>query len=606
MTGQTNRTVNRPKVAPEIPARLAEDAPARVVRKLDKDPAQADGWTWARDGETWTVTTPRDEVVTLVARDGVVATGEDARCSCLLAPRCLHLLAVVSRLELEGGAETESEFESESAAEPETVGAAETESETMAETVTVDDRQREAAARIAAATAELLERGALASGAVAQSQLLRATHACRLVGLHRLARAGLRTVQRVRDLRDASPSLPLSSLVIDVLDLLATGRTIASQTDVDVAHLGRARQAYAPLGALSVHGLCSEAIASSDGYAGVVSHVVDGDGRLWSVADVRGGGGSRIAGAYVGPIGLGSSITHRELARSRLLIQGATGSREGRLGSGAKVRAVTGGASSWNDEAVARLFRTPVAEQLDRVWTVVDPIDRRPRSAEPLLCARGQVLGASDDALWLGLTDDEPADPLVVRAVTSGDTGTDNLRALAQAPGMPIRMVGRIDPGRARTIRLLAVGPAEDDDAAVRLTLPDEWGTVCNIGLDRLQRAAIHGVAPQAHRIEETPAPDPFVALRRRLERVVMGGRGTLSSGVAVEVQREAQRLRQRMCPTGADLLRELTTQALDTGRAVDGRRLGADPDALARAWLAAALWERVAGLSLVQSSWTR
>lgn len=585
--------MSRPRISAEIPARLTDDAPARLTRKLDKDPTQADAWTWTQDGDTWTITTPRDETVTLVAHDGVVETMDDIRCSCLLAPRCLHLLAVVTRLELHAGEGPES-AEAEPEPEPDT------------EVVPVSDRQRDAARRIAAAASELLERGALASGAVAQAQLLRATHACRLVGLHRLARAGLRCVQRVRDVRDASPSLPLSALAIDVLDLLATSRTLVSQPEVDPAQLGRARQAYAPLGALSVHGLCSEPIASGEGYAGVVTHVVDAEGGLWSVADVRGGSASRITGAYAGAIGLGSSMSHRALVRSRLLIQGATGSREGRLGSGAKVRAVTGGASSWNDAPVADLFRVPLARQLERIWSVVDPIDRRPRAAEPLLCARAHVLGASDDALWFALTDEEQPEPIVVRGVTSGDIGTDNLRALAQAPGMPLRVVGRVDPARDRTVRLLAIGPAEDDDSAIRLTLPDEWGTVCNIGLDRLQRAAIEGVTPHPHRIEDVVSPDPFESLRRRLQRVVLGGRGTLSAGVAQEVSREAGRLRLRMCTTGADLLRDLATKALDTGRAVDGRRLGADPDALARAWVAAALWERVAALALVQSTWTR
>ena len=71
------------------------------------------------------------------------------------------------------------------------------------------------------------------------------------------------------------------------------------------------------------------------------------------------------------------------------------------------------------------------------------------------------------------------------------------------------------------------------------------------------------------------------------------------------QIEREAQQLRVRLCPTGADALQNLATQALDSGRALDGRRIEANADALARAWLAAALWERTAHQALVRASWT-
>jgi hypothetical protein len=81
-------------------ATLAEQAPARLVKKLDAEPRVAETWTWAADGDRWTVTTDRGEVVTLTGPR--LATPADLSCSCLLAPRCLHLLAVVAILPLSG------------------------------------------------------------------------------------------------------------------------------------------------------------------------------------------------------------------------------------------------------------------------------------------------------------------------------------------------------------------------------------------------------------------------------------------------------------------------------------------------------------------------
>lgn len=62
---------------------------------------------------------------------------------------------------------------------------------------------------------------------------------------------------------------------------------------------------------------------------------------------------------------------------------------------------------------------------------------------------------------------------------------TANLRRLATRPGLRVRVVGRIDPDRAATLRPLAVGPVPGTEATLRL--PPEWLDRADLGYDRLQ-----------------------------------------------------------------------------------------------------------------------
>jgi hypothetical protein len=575
--------MTRPRIDPSVVASFAEAAPKRVARKLDKDPGMADGWTWDEDDGTWQVTTDREETVTLHTTDGCVHEAEAIACTCLLAPRCLHVLAVITRLDLA----TEPAAPSADQALEETAEAPADEA--------LSTEQRDAVRSLWNAAAEVLERGARTAGAVPQAHILRATHACRLQGLYRIAQSGLRLVERIREFRNDGETPPVVALTTDLLDILGTARALSRGRASEHA-VGVARRRYTSAGSLALHGVATERIVSADGYAGVVTHFVDADGRAFSVADVRGGPASRAGGAYDGAIGMGATLAHRKAGRSRVLIQGATASAEGRLGSGAKVRAVEGGPSRWNDAVVGAMFDRSIRAQVEPQWTAADPLGPAP---DVLLFVTAQILGADDDALWMEIRGAEDP-PRTVRATIAGKP--DNLRVLAQATGLVARVVGRVDPRRPHTFALIACGPAPEHEDA--LVFPETWGATCNLGLDSLPRSAVRDLHANAPRFEAAPEPDPFLALRRRLHALAVGGRAALSPSAAPTVAREAAQLRRRLCASGADALERVSAAALDVGRAIDGRRLHADADTLAEAWLAACLWERTAREALIRDGW--
>jgi hypothetical protein len=85
----------RPRRAAGLLAAIEAAAPARIARRVKETPRLADGWAWTRvGGETAVVT---DDVTVRLAGDVVDAGG--VTCSCLLAPKCVHILAVISVLE---------------------------------------------------------------------------------------------------------------------------------------------------------------------------------------------------------------------------------------------------------------------------------------------------------------------------------------------------------------------------------------------------------------------------------------------------------------------------------------------------------------------------
>ena len=169
------------KIAPDLAASLLAQIPARLVKKLDADPAMAKKWTWRGN----VVETDKGERVTLEL-DGEVVRG--VACSCLLSPKCLHVAAVVSSLEPEEeGPRTSDLGPRPEGSEPEARG------------------PRPEARSAFATCAEILATGGDASGAFQQTELLRSIHACRTAGLHRLAAAQTRLLRSIRDLRADKP-----------------------------------------------------------------------------------------------------------------------------------------------------------------------------------------------------------------------------------------------------------------------------------------------------------------------------------------------------------------------------------------------------------------
>jgi hypothetical protein len=364
--------------------------------------------------------------------------------------------------------------------------------------------------------------------------------------------------------------------------------------------VGSARRLYAPVGNLRLRGLCVEPVIAP-GYAGVVTHLVDGDGRLWSLSDVLPADAARAVAAYEASATIGdASLSHRELCRAGLFVQGATGSADGRLGAGAGVRAVRAGSSEWRE--IASLWAEPLAAQVGRAF------DGRETDVAALLFARGQVVGADGDALVLAV-ENADAGVLPVRFVAPTDHEAlayrDNLRLLARAPGLRLTLVARVLAERSRTAALLAVGDEGEGSASgPRLRLPASWAGRCNLGLDRLSRSFLSSAEPEPVRVRADDPPDPLEALRRRVSRVAIGGRATLPPSVLEAVEREAALLERRLMPRGAAALRALATTACAAERDARGARRAGDADSFASAWVAVMRYERAASRVLRLASW--
>jgi hypothetical protein len=309
---------------------------------------------------------------------------------------------------------------------------------------------------------------------------------------------------------------------------------------------------------------------------------------MFSVSDVAPGDASRIAGAYRA---VTFSAPHVDLCRSGLFVNGATASADGRLGRGAGVEAVSARAVGWRDPPTRGLW-SPIAQQLDRHRAWRERVGERPAGWD-LLFLDANVEAVSERGIVISTAEG------VFEAVAPGDHEAlvyrQNLRLLARVQGLEMRAIGRLRLERPRTLELLAV-------SAVAMELPDTWCGRVNLGLDRL-------LATHMPRGEDSPAAelqqraDPLEPLRRRIRRVVLGGRATLPSEAFREIESDTAELRRQMLPTAATVLSELASAANATERDFSGQRWRPS-DAIATAWLRAAVYERATTAELARCSW--
>jgi hypothetical protein len=244
-------------------------------------------------------------------------------------------------------------------------------------------------------------------------------------------------------------------------------------------------------------------VVSGSGYAGVVVWVMDADGRVWSVSNVKPGGPERVRSAAQEAVALGEAgLTHQQLSRGGLVLSGGTANPDGRLGAGLKVRAVSAPGCPWSAEPLRSRFGAA-------------------REA-PLMLLDLTVAASTETALLAVDVDGTPL-RLLAPPTAPGTVFRDNLRLLAAAPGLRFLAVGRPSADSARTIELLAVGGGD-------LRLPDHLGGHADLGLDRLSAAFLIPSGPAPPFPPEIETVDPLSAFRRRLARVVSGGRRTLNS----------------------------------------------------------------------------
>ncbi|GAA3070178.1 SWIM zinc finger family protein [Streptosporangium carneum] len=506
-----------------------------------------------------------------------------------------------------------------------------------------------AAAEVREAAVAVLVAGVPGAGAVLQAELLRAAHTARLAGLPRAEAAALRVVRGLRAARERHDGHRLTDLASALRDLLLTSGRIAA-ADSDPALLGTTRRAYRQGEGLRVHGVCREPVISATGYGGVVTHLVAEDGRWFSVADVRPGGAARARGAGTATVTLGAAtVNHAQLARGGLLISGATISPEGRLGSGRGVRATPVAGLPWSQGPLAALFARTLAQAADA--RLSSDLWGDPQAAEeanrPVGCDL-VIVGAEGDRLLArelprsegpartesgtgNPADSEPGTgggevpgdgpfpprgPLIrlVAANPHPDLAhVENLRQLASRPGLRVRVIGRLDPDRAATMRPLAVGPVPGPGPTLRL--PAEWLGRADLGYDRLRGSHLPsrddcppnpGTESEGGTADADPvAGSPLWRVRRLVELAVSGGRRAVAeSARGGDSLAQSAPLRRAGFETAAELFVALTEEADRRARDVFGRLVDTEGDRYAWSWLAAAVHLTATERALVRASW--
>ncbi|MFF2013883.1 hypothetical protein ACFVWY_33130 [Streptomyces sp. NPDC058195] len=604
-----------PPVAPDVLADAVEQLSTRLRKKLDAAiPGCADQASTTADGAV-EVRFGEDATVTLrPGPSGTVTNREQAVCTCLLAPRCLHRAAVLGAAPLAdgeggaGGTATGPDAEPEKAAPP--TPAADV-TATPVTPATLSTEQIRAATALWDAAAEALSAGVTAGGAIVQAELLRAAHTARLAGLPRAEAAALRVVRSLRAARERSGGQRLSDLTGAFRELLAVTALLASGTAGTEA-AGSARRAYEQGGSLRVYGLCREPVLSATGYGGVATHLVGPNGAGYTVSDVRPGGLARAKGAGSASVALGGAVLdHAGLARGGLRIVGATVSADGRLGAGRGVSATPLRGVDWSEEPAAALFTRPVREAMAAVLADSAPETGGPGGAAPsLLGCDVEVIGAADDSVVVRVAGEGPLLRLRPAHPHPELPHAANLRRIAEHPGLALRVLGRPDLDRAATLLPLAAGPVPGASATLRL--PDAWKGRADLGYDRLQGE--HFPRPPAGPAAcgpVTAAPDPLAQaplwrVRRLLETGVAGGRRAVAeAGRGTDAASLFARLTRAGLGGAAHLAQALTTEAGRRPRDPFGRLTDPCADAYARAWLASAVHVAAAERSLLAASWS-
>ncbi|MFF5767200.1 hypothetical protein ACFY8F_32320 [Streptomyces tanashiensis] len=641
-----------PPVTPDVLADAVEQLSARLRKKLDAAIAGcADRAAAAADGS---VEVPFGEDATVTLRpgpSGAVTHADQAACTCLLAPRCLHRAAVLGAAPLvdgevdacgahdmladeAAGSGAGSDAGAGRGEDSPAGGPASTGSGQPVEASAGDPRRTTGTARdqagaesaappalttaqvraaeaLWAAAAEALSAGVTASGAVVQAELLRAAHTARLAGLPRAEAAALRVVRGLRAAREQSQGQRLGDLAEAFRELLAGAASLSSGS-ADAGVAGSARRVYEQGGSLRVYGLCREPVLSATGYAGVTTHLIGSDSAGYTVSDVRPGGLARVKGAGSASVALGGAVLdHAGLARGGLRIVGATVSADGRLGAGRGVSATPLRGVDWSEEPAAALFARPVREAMAAALAADAPGAGEPGgTATHLLGCDVEVLGAAGDSVVVRVSGEGPLLRLRPAHLHPELPHAANLRRIARYPGLALRVLGRPDLDRAATLRPLAVGPVPGASATLRL--PDGWKGRADLGYDRLQGEHFPGGtagSPASEPVATGPDPladAPLWRVRRLLESGVAGGRRAVAeAGRGTDSASLVTRLTRAGLGGAAHLAQALTAEAGRRPRDAFGRLTDASADGYARAWLASAVHLAAAERSLVAWSWS-
>ena len=510
-------SAGRPTVSPELIAAMIESTPDRVRRRLDRTPDVAEGWNWGPGEASWSVETG-GETVTLT--HGLITAVEQIDCTCLLSPRCFHVLACLTRLEVALGESRQAE-----GAEP-VASAAEDANEDLVEPA---EGQRRAAIELVASVTRLLRVGVANSGVVLQSDLLRAIHRGRAEGLYRLAALGLRVIAATGEIRSRAATADPERLAEDFADLLETSYHVLRKQPIAGFWIGTARRKQMPVSPRRLLGLFAEPVITRSGYAGAAVYFLGGDGRIYTASDVRPGDARRARDAYLGGIEIGPMVqSAKQLARGSYLGTDLTASADGRLGRGKGAQIVEQGPSSWQAEAIDERFRRPPSAQWDAAYAQSSlPADAR-EAAWDLVFLEGTVLGAAGPVLLFQPAADPRTIRLAIENESEGLCFRENLRMLSHAPGLRLRVIGRVNLSEPRMVSSLAVADAAaaQADDGPRLDIPESWGGRICLGFDEIQRHSLRNARGTAVILnaQVVPHEDPLGPLRRRWIATMLSG----------------------------------------------------------------------------------
>ncbi|MFF1743378.1 hypothetical protein [Streptomyces mirabilis] len=566
-----------PPVTAEVASAALDSLPTRLRKRADSTAAKAANWPVAVTDATVVVRVDDATTVTLTTTAGVVTSAEDAVCSCLLAPACLHRAAVLTLAPLA----EETDGPATTAVVPSDAGDS---APVPPETGVLDLTPPQSAAVHALRTAAtaVLAAGVTGSGAVHRATLLHAAHSARVAGLHRAAAAAVRVARRLSEAGTGDPAFRLPELASELAELLTVAVGLRRAPDPDL--IGAARRAYTANGSLRLHGLFTEPVVTASGYAGAVTYALAQDGRLHSLSDVAPGDADRARRAAGSAVPGGSALTLRELGdHGGAILTDPTVSPDGRIGGGGAVRSVRASGARWHEEPLDTLWRRSPADQVAAAlrWSA-EPADERDAGGD-LLFLTGTITGGGfavdgGPTVRLLAPDERPELPYV-----------ENLRLLAGAHGLALRLVARLAADRPSGVRALATAWQGTDGDPIR----------ADLGLRRLNRTHLPRTG-----VPSVPAPalpTELDLLRRAVDRAVAGGRAVTAAVADGELPR---RLAAVGLTTGAACARALVDTASDRRHDALGRLRPADPEAYAHAWLASSTYASAATASLLTAAW--
>ncbi len=604
----------RPKISPIFLSQLVEQAPGRVRKRFDNEPAVADTWNWIHQENVWTIQA-NEETVRLQSHNGVLTRLEDISCSCLMSPKCFHILACCSILPLEHSQANEELAPQElSSADP----SPPSDPEFDTRTVEVSDAMRASAILVRESLSALLRVGARNAGIILQSGLLRAGHSCRASDLYALSNTLLRIAEGVQRFRQQSDEADSLALKEDVASAFFACHSLINQSSVPKWIVGHSRRVFESLDVRKLNGIFAEPILTRSGFAGVSVYFQEAnEGGLYTVNELRTGNTSLIRQAYRGGIDLGGiALEAKALCRRTFAVQELTVSEDGRLGKGKSTRWATA-KRELTEPFSSGGFANSIDVQLEKLFSWLDtPNEQRPGGWD-VVSLTATVMGSfgatvavdveGSDRPWrLGIMIDSPE--LEYR---------HNLELIARCPRLQLRCLVRVRVEVPHCADLLAITNIQvvrsESQVDPRLELPEDWQGICNTGLDRLERHYVRGIERWSEEIALEGEDDPgdltakyTTSIERRLVGMVLGGRDAIPILGSKSHRRDSNQLKKLFLPMGAYLLDLLATKAHEDGVRVlyESKSLSDAQDESTTAFLACDTYNRTTKRSLTMSKW--